>query len=365
MLGELMTRARSIVRIEARPLDLELTEPFAISSGAQDLARNLLVEVELDDGTIGLGEAAPFPAVSGETQQGALSAIEAVRSELLGFDAVRTRFIAEICERRMPDDPSARCGVEEAVFDALATHFDVPLWELFGGEGGELVTDMTITTGSVEHARSSARAIAARGISTLKIKIGAAKIETDVERIRAAAEAAPGAAILLDANGAFDAHTALRLLEQVREHGVHVALFEQPVRADDLDGMAEVTRLADTVVCADESARSPRDVLAIVERRAATAINVKLMKSGVVRALDMVAIARSAGLDLMIGGMVESLLSMTFSAHFAHGLGGFAFADLDTPLFVKSSPFDGGFTLDRGNVVLDGIAKGTGVSLRR
>jgi hypothetical protein len=65
----------------------------------------------------------------------------------------------------------------------------------------------------------------------------------------------------------------------------------------------------------------------------------------------------------MIGGMVESILSMTFSAHFASGLGGFAYADLDTPLFVRSSPFTGGFRLDRGRIVLDGLERGVGVTL--
>jgi L-alanine-DL-glutamate epimerase-like enolase superfamily enzyme len=223
---------------------------------------------------------------------------------------------------------------------------------------------MTIPTGSVDHARDSAKAIDARGIATLKIKVGGTTVANDLDRVRAAVNATNGARVLLDANGAFTPAEALELVSSLREHGVHVALFEQPVRADDLDGLALVTRESGVIVCADESARSVTDVLRLAEKRAATAINIKLMKSGVARAAEMVAIARSAGLELMIGGMVESILAMTFSAHFAFGLGGFSYADLDTPLFIKASPFVGGFVLDRGRVALEGVERGVGVTLR-
>ena len=49
--------------------------PFAIAGGGMDTARAVIVRVELDDGTIGLGESAPFPAVSGETVESTLAAL--------------------------------------------------------------------------------------------------------------------------------------------------------------------------------------------------------------------------------------------------------------------------------------------------
>ena len=66
-----------ITELTAEPLDLPLTEPFAISTGAQHVAHNVLVRLTLADGTTGLGEAAPFTAVSGETQQRTLASIRA------------------------------------------------------------------------------------------------------------------------------------------------------------------------------------------------------------------------------------------------------------------------------------------------
>lgn len=52
----------------------------------------------------------------------------------------------------------------------------------------------------------------------------------------------------------------------------------------------------------------------------------------------------------MIGGMVEARIAMGTSACLAAGLGGFAFVDLDTPLFLAEDPFDGGYT-QRGEVL--------------
>jgi L-alanine-DL-glutamate epimerase-like enolase superfamily enzyme len=87
------------------------------------------------------------------------------------------------------------------------------------------------------------------------------------------------------------------------------------------------------------------------------------MKCGVVEALTMWSLARAAGLELMVGGMVESVLAMSASAHLAAGLGGFTYADLDTPLFIASHPFKGGLKYTGSRLDLDADAPGHGVTL--
>jgi L-alanine-DL-glutamate epimerase-like enolase superfamily enzyme len=74
-----------------------------------------------------------------------------------------------------------------------------------------------------------------------------------------------------------------------------------------------------------------------------------------------VRVARERGVGLMIGGNVESILAMTFSACFACGLGGFKFADLDTPWFMAENPFDGGYRATGGVLSVAHIANGHGV----
>jgi L-alanine-DL-glutamate epimerase-like enolase superfamily enzyme len=114
-------------------------------------------------------------------------------------------------------------------------------------------------------------------------------------------------------------------------------------------------------VCADESARSSADVLRLVREGGAHAINLKLMKSGVVESLSMWTLARACGLELMMGGMVESTLAMSSAAHFAAGLGGFSWADLDTHLFIREHPFRGGLRMQDGRVDVGQVVSGHGV----
>src|SRR3954470_1908019 len=76
-----------ITSVSIQAWDVELLEPFGIATGAQVVARNVLLELELEGGLRGLGEAAPFPAVNGETQADAISALHAVEGELVGQQA--------------------------------------------------------------------------------------------------------------------------------------------------------------------------------------------------------------------------------------------------------------------------------------
>lgn len=104
-------------------------------------------------------------------------------------------------------------------------------------------------------------------------------------------------------------------------------LFEQPVHRDDWEGLGHVTNIAKSKykvsVAADESCRSLADVRRIAEGNLADVINIKLAKVGVVGALEIIEVARASGLDLMIGGMVETRLAMGFAGHLAAGLGCF------------------------------------------
>jgi L-alanine-DL-glutamate epimerase-like enolase superfamily enzyme len=74
----------------------------------------------------------------------------------------------------------------------------------------------------------------------------------------------------------------------------------------------------------------------------ADVFNIKLMKSGIVEALDIAAVARSANMKLMIGCMLETRLALGCSVHFAAGLGGFDYVDLDPHIDPDREPFSGG-----------------------
>jgi L-Ala-D/L-Glu epimerase len=353
--------------VTARPLDVPMKRAFGIASGAQEHAANVLVEIELASGERGFGEAAPFPAFNGETQTDALAAAERAKSALVGADVRRWRPLADaiwsaVFSGGAPPSASAACALEIALLDALTRALGVSLVSFFGGAEDSLVTDVTITTGTIEEATRDARAHGA--FSTLKIKVGGGDVDRDVARVIAVHEARPDATLLLDANGGLSVDDAVTLAASLTGRGIVPALFEQPVAPGSWEALAEVRARSHLRVAADESITRGEDVFEARRHDAVDAVNVKLMKSGVVRALEIAHAARAAGLLRMIGGLVETRLAMGASACLAAGLGGFSFIDLDTPLFLAEDPFEGGYTQDGERLDVSAIEAGHGCAPR-
>jgi L-alanine-DL-glutamate epimerase-like enolase superfamily enzyme len=288
----------------------------------------------------------------------AVAAIDAERPRLVGTNARAWRQRALDVREPTSASASARCALETALVDALSRQHGQSLYEWFGGQApARLTTDVTIPIVPPESARRAAERWWSLGFRSLKVKVGR---DGDLERLLAVHAGAPGASLVLDANAGLDASEALALVGALERHGVPVALFEQPVPVGDWAGLERVA--ARVRVALDESVVTARDAAEAAQRLGAPhVVNVKLMKSGIVEALDIVAAARAGGLSLMIGGMLESSLAMSASACFAAGVGGFEFVDLDTPLFMARSPFEGGFALSADQIDVAVIARGHGV----
>jgi len=348
-----------IVALEAELLDIPLREPFAIATGTVTAARNVLVSVRLADGTVGMGEAAPMPPSGGESQETALAAIHGMRALVCGADASAWRPLAAALLSSFEHQASARAGVEIALLDALTQSRGTPLWQFLGGSTGQIETDVTIPIESADHMAELARMHASQGAKTLKIKVGTT-VTDDVDRVLAVIDGAPHCSLILDGNQGYTTSEALELLATLALEDVRPILFEQPVHRHDLEGLAFVTQHSDVPVAADESVHTATDALRIARMGAANVINIKLMKSGLVEALDIAAVCRAAHIDLMVGAMIESRLGIAASAHVVAGLGGFRYIDLDTPMLLARDAFAGGYEQDRMRYLL-GDAPGLGV----
>jgi L-alanine-DL-glutamate epimerase-like enolase superfamily enzyme len=318
---------------EFERVSLPLETPFTISRGTQTEAGNVIVRITDEAGMTGVGGAAPA-AHYGETA----ATVEAVLPELLAVvETVDDPHALHEIESRMAsalgDNPAARAAVSIAVHDLAAKRLGVPLHRLWGLDPSTApATSFTVGLDETERVREKAADAVEAGYPVLKIKLGT---DRDRELIDAVRDAAPDARIRVDANEAWTPREAVAKSEWLAERDVE--FVEQPVPAEDPEGLRFVYERSALPIAADESCVTLSDVPAIADR--CDIANLKLMKTGgLLEARRMIATARAHGLEVMCGCMIESNASIAAAAQLAPLLD---YADLDGSLLLAEDPYDG------------------------
>jgi len=315
-----------------------MKSPFESAKRRSTEAENVLVCVQLADGTRGYGEASPAPYVTGESHETVLRDVETAAASLRGHDPALVNRWSPALREALPHAPTACSAVEMALLDALTRTWGVPLWKYYGGAAQEVRTDITVPILPPEQAGAVAAEAAGLGYRSLKIKVGGPDREEDFQRVLSVSWAAPSAGIRLDANQAFGADEALAFVGRCLDAGVRVEIMEQPVPADDWEALAAVTKRSPVPVIADEAVVDAKAAIRVAATGAAHGINIKLAKAGLIGALQIIAIARAAGLKLMLGCMLESLLGIGAAVHLACGTGAFDYLDLDGHALIGLTP---------------------------
>ena len=311
---------------------MKLRGTFRTAARSANVSDAVAVRLVLGDGTVSYGEAVPLANISGETVESVLAAVAKASELLVGESIGSFRRLARAAQYALPACPAARAGIEIALLAAFSKSRGIAAWRMLGGSTPTVSTDVTIPMVEPDEAAAFAEQASAQGFEILKLKVGG---EDDMERLRMVAKAAPNANFILDANQAFDAQSALAFLKRVPFDIQRVRVFEQPVPAGDLAGLRKVAAASPVPVYADEAVKTPADALDIAKFGAASGINVKIQKTGILGTLDTAAICRTEGLSMMIGCMLESAVGLSASAHLACGLGEFAYVDLDADLLIE------------------------------
>jgi L-alanine-DL-glutamate epimerase-like enolase superfamily enzyme len=299
------------VRIERWPL----ANAFTISRGSKTEA--VVVVAELSDGAHrGYGEAVPY-ARYGETPEGVVAAIEAMRP------ALRDGLDRATLQQAMPAG-AARNALDCAFWDLTAKQTSRRVFDLAGlGVPKPLVTAYTISLASPETMAAAAERAAARPL--LKVKLGGAD-DDDGKRIAAVRRFVPRAELIVDANEGWREANIERNLAACAEAGV--TLIEQPLPEGQDAALARIKR--PIPICADESVHDRASLDALSGKY--DAINIKLDKTGgLTEALALAAEAERRGLTLMVGCMVATSLAMAPAMLVAQRA---AVVDLDGPLLL-------------------------------
>jgi L-alanine-DL-glutamate epimerase-like enolase superfamily enzyme len=313
-----------VARIEYWPI----AGSFTISRGAKTEAAVVVAEIS-QGGHTGRGECTPYPRY-GETPEAAVEAILAMQDEL------RRGLDRQALQAAMGAG-AARNALDCALLDLEAKRSGQRVWDLLGRAAPRpCTTAYTISLGPPEAMAAATAKAAHRPL--LKIKLGG---DGDGERIAAVRKEATESELIVDANESWSPQNLERNLAACAEAGV--TLVEQPLASGRDDALARIRR--PIAVCADESVHDRSSLDGLRERY--DAVNIKLDKAGgLTEAMAMADAAQALGLEIMVGCMVATSLSMAPAMLIAQQA---RFVDLDGPLLLKGDR-DGGLRYDGSTV---------------
>ncbi|WP_201714608.1 dipeptide epimerase [Rossellomorea arthrocnemi] len=332
-----------IQSIHVQSETLPLKKPFKTALRTATEVENIFVSVQLEDGLLGVGAAAPTLAITGESKESIETILKTVLTPLLlGQDIRNIHHLSLIIHRSCVGNTSAKAAMEIALYDALCQHLNLPLYQLLGGRTNRLTNDMTVSVGTIEEMRTDACQIIKDGFSILKIKVGKDWVQ-DIERIKAIREEVGNdVSIRVDANQGWTPRQAVPIIQALEQADTRLELIEQPVHASDIDGLKFVKQHVNTPIMADESLFSPQDAWRLMKEDAVDFLNIKLMKTGGIRrAIQIADMAEAANIPCMIGSMMESATSVIAAAHIATAHPNIQKIDLDAPLWLANQDFDG------------------------
>ncbi len=339
-----------ILRCDCWPVTMKLTDPYAIAYETVETATNVFFVIETDRGLLGHGCAAPDPGVTGETPDGTIAALRDVAAPLLlGQDPLRYVRRLEELKPHLAANPSALAAVDMALLDIVGKSAGLSLHVLLGGYRERMRTSVTIGILPSDETVARANEWIARGFRCLKLK-GGRSWEADAEHVRRVREAiGADIEIRFDANQGYTVEDTLRFVEATRS--ANLELLEQPTPRGEPLLLGRVTESVALPVMADESLMSLRDAFLLATEELADMVNVKLMKvGGIIEAIRVGAVARAAGLEVMVGCMDESALSICAGLHYALARPNVRYADLDGHLDLVGDPASGAVVVEDGEL---------------
>lgn len=326
--------------------------PFVIARGGSSDWKMVWVRLTDGDGVEGWGEAAPS-RFYGETADTVGAALDRMAPVLAGADAWSLEAIEAELARTLRFNAAARTAISAALHDLAGKRLGVPVWRLWGLDPAAAPRSSYTIGIAGDEETLRARVAEAADYPILKVKLGS---DRDAEIIRTVRLAAPDKILRVDANAAWTAKHALRMIELLLDYDVE--FVEQPLPPHDLEGMRFVRERSPLPVIADESCLVAADIPKLAG--VVDGINIKLSKCGGLReALRMIATARAHGLLVMAGCMVETSLGITAAAHFSPLLD---YADLDGAALLADDPVTGA-TIVGGRIEIP-VGPGLGVTLR-
>jgi len=317
-----------ICEAQARPTRLEFARPVRTSRGEFVERRVVIFAAGDGDGLTGLGEAAPWPGFSTESTDDALAALDDVARLLVGIEIEPGEWPVSIA-LRLRNAPAARAALQGALWDLAARRAGRPLADVLASRGvpfcGAVLREVPVHALLIEDDPVAlgieAEGVRAAGFRAAKLKLGTGSQADDVARARAArAGLGPGIRLRGDANGAWRGSVAEEALAALEEFGFDYV--EQPLPADDLEGLVRLRSRAGVRIAVDESVATEEGALRLIAAEAAQVFVLKpATLGGAARALEIATLVRKAGSEVVFSHAFESAVGARHALHCAAAWG--------------------------------------------
>ena len=315
-----LERAPLIIRrVDAVPLALPLKAPMKMSGIAITRAENVLVRIEAVDGTVGWGEAASAPTMTGDTLGGLVAAVrDHLAPVVRGQDAwERPRLVAAL-RRALLGNTGAHSAIEMALLDLAGRAAGARAIDLIGRPRRTSVRPMWLLgNATADDDITEAHAKQREGFNFFKLKIAVKPLAAEIAAaLRMRQTLGPAVPLCADANGGLTLDAARRYIEGTRK--AKLMFIEQPLRHDDLKGLRSLTRASRTPIGVDEGIHSTGDIEAHA-RCGAGGVSLKLIKlGGIGAAIEAAGLCRRLGLSVNVAAKVaESSIGTAAAIHLA------------------------------------------------
>jgi L-alanine-DL-glutamate epimerase-like enolase superfamily enzyme len=317
-----------IMKLTYRPYLLELKHVFTIATSSRSTTPSMLTEIEYD-GIIGCGEASlpPYLGEMPESVKTFFSKIDFSKYEN-PFDL---ETILNDIDKISPGNHAAKASIDIALHDLVGKLLGQPWYNIWGYDKNKTpYTTFTIGIDTPDIVRQKTKE--AEEYKILKVKLGRDSDKEMIETIRSITDKP----ITSDVNqGWKDKKKALEMIHWLKDHGV--VMIEQPLPKERVDDLAWLTERSPLPIIGDEGVQRLSDVKKAVG--VYHGINIKLMKcTGMREAQKMLILARSLGMKVMLGCMVETSCAISAASHLSPMVD---WADLDGALLIKNDVFNG------------------------
>ena len=335
--------------------DLGTSRPYTIAYKTVSEVLIAFVEIELENGIIGIGASNSSKAVVGESVEETLNYLSNVDfSYLIGQKITQTEGLLRQTHDKFTTLPGTHATIDIALHDAFTQFLKIPLVDYFGQQQQTLPTSITIGIKNIGETLSEAEEYYGMGFRFFKVKTGLNPV-LDAERVIKIAERMPDVVLRVDAN---QGYSIVDLNEFVkRTVKIKLELIEQPFSAGNfIKYVNELHPSIAQLVVADESLKNPKDGLKLLkEAPGCNIFNIKLMKTGGLLVAKQVAyIAEASNVKLMWGCNDESVVSIAAALHLALSSRSTKFIDLDGSLDLIKDVVTGGFLIKNGMMALNG-----------